>query len=103
MTTPGPADGKFVNSDAVVARLEGKTPSAGRVTTIKWRILDVDNELMGEGPSLRDIEVASTDPAVKIRIGRVRTLSRLVAQAYYDSRERLGFPMLPAADQPAAA
>jgi glycyl-tRNA synthetase alpha chain len=29
-------------------------------------------------------------------IGRVRTLSRLVAQAYYDSRERLGFPMLPA-------
>jgi glycyl-tRNA synthetase alpha chain len=27
-------------------------------------------------------------------IGRVRTLSRLVAQVYYDSRERLGFPML---------
>jgi glycyl-tRNA synthetase alpha chain len=26
-------------------------------------------------------------------IGRVRTLARLVAQAYYDSRERLGFPM----------
>ena len=35
-------------------------------------------------------------------IGRVRTLSRLVAQAYYDSRERLGFPMLPAADHTAA-
>ena len=32
-------------------------------------------------------------------IGRVRALSRLVAQAYYDSREKLGFPMLP----PAAA
>jgi glycyl-tRNA synthetase alpha chain len=28
-------------------------------------------------------------------IGRVRTLSRLVAQAYYESREKLGFPMLP--------
>ena len=27
-------------------------------------------------------------------IGRVRQLSRLVAQAYYDSREALGFPML---------
>ena len=26
-------------------------------------------------------------------IGRLRTLSRLVAQAYYDSREALGFPM----------
>jgi glycyl-tRNA synthetase alpha chain len=25
----------------------------------------------------------------------VRTLARAVAQAYYDSRERLGFPMLP--------
>jgi glycyl-tRNA synthetase alpha chain len=26
-------------------------------------------------------------------IGRVRGLSRAVAQAYYESRERLGFPM----------
>jgi glycyl-tRNA synthetase alpha chain len=28
-------------------------------------------------------------------IGRVRALARLVAQAYYDSREALGFPMRP--------
>ena len=34
-------------------------------------------------------------------IGRVRTLARAVAQAYYDSRERLGFPMLPAAPRAA--
>jgi glycyl-tRNA synthetase alpha chain len=27
-------------------------------------------------------------------IGRIRNLARSVAQAYYDSRERLGFPML---------
>jgi glycyl-tRNA synthetase alpha chain len=27
-------------------------------------------------------------------IGRVRTLSRTVAQAYYESREKLGFPMV---------
>ena len=26
-------------------------------------------------------------------IGRVRNLSRAIAQAYYDSRERLGFPI----------
>jgi glycyl-tRNA synthetase alpha chain len=26
-------------------------------------------------------------------IGRVRTLAKSVAQAYYESRERLGFPM----------
>jgi len=30
-------------------------------------------------------------------IGRVRALARAVAQAYYDSRERLGFPMAKAA------
>ncbi len=30
-------------------------------------------------------------------IGRVRTLARAVAQAYYESRERLGFPMMKAA------
>src|SRR5467141_5090884 len=27
-------------------------------------------------------------------IGRVRALAKLVAQAYYESREKLGFPML---------
>jgi glycyl-tRNA synthetase alpha chain len=27
-------------------------------------------------------------------IGRVRALAKLVAQAYFDSREKLGFPML---------
>ena len=36
-------------------------------------------------------------------IGRIRTLSRLVAQAYYDSREALGFPMLAAGDGRRAA
>jgi glycyl-tRNA synthetase alpha chain len=33
-------------------------------------------------------------------IGRVRNLARAVAQAYYESREKLGFPML---KQPATA
>jgi glycyl-tRNA synthetase alpha chain len=36
-------------------------------------------------------------------IGRVRNLSRAVAQAYYDSRERLGFPMLSPAAKAARA
>jgi glycyl-tRNA synthetase alpha chain len=36
-------------------------------------------------------------------IGRIRTLSRLVAQAYYESREALGFPMLRADLRRAAA
>ena len=33
-------------------------------------------------------------------IGRIRTLSRQVAQAYVDSREALGFPMLPRPNAP---
>ena len=32
-------------------------------------------------------------------IGRIRNLSRAVAQAYYESRERLGFPMLQSSAQ----
>jgi glycyl-tRNA synthetase alpha chain len=28
-------------------------------------------------------------------IGRLRNLARSVAQSYYESRERLGFPMAP--------
>ena len=35
-------------------------------------------------------------------IGRIRNLARSVAQAYYDSRERLGFPMLGNPTQKAA-
>ena len=35
-------------------------------------------------------------------IGRIRTLSRAVAQAYYASREQLGFPMLGTTQQQAA-
>lgn len=73
MTVPTPADGKFVTSDAVVARFEGTFPS-NRVTWLQWRILDVENELLGEVPGLRTIDVDSTDEAVKIRVGRVRSL-----------------------------
>jgi glycyl-tRNA synthetase alpha chain len=35
-------------------------------------------------------------------IGRIRNLSRAVAQAYYDSREKLGFPMLAQSAEEAA-
>jgi len=35
-------------------------------------------------------------------IGRIRNLSRAVAQAYFESREALGFPMLQAGDKEAA-
>jgi glycyl-tRNA synthetase alpha chain len=35
-------------------------------------------------------------------IGRIRALARAVAQSYYDSRERLGFPMLGTSNRKAA-
>ena len=39
------------------------------------------------------VELPAKTDAGLYYIGRIRTLSRLVAQAYYDSREALGFPM----------
>lgn len=81
MSSPTPPDdGKFVTSDDVVARFVGNFP-ADRVTWVKWRILDVENELMNKVPSLATIDVAadpqSTDPveaAVGRRVRSVRTL-----------------------------
>jgi hypothetical protein len=81
VTTPtAPADGKFVTSDAVVARFAGDFPS-NRVTWVKWRILDVENELIRRVPSLATIDV-DADPesvdaeeaAVGRRVYSVRTL-----------------------------
>ena len=36
----------------------------------------------------------SPSPSAPAYIGRIRNLARAVAQSYYESRERLGFPML---------
>jgi glycyl-tRNA synthetase alpha chain len=46
--------------------------------------------------NLLDARGAISVPARAANIGRIRALSRQVAQAYVDSREALGFPMLPA-------
>jgi hypothetical protein len=84
MTTPtetSPGDGRFVTSDAVVARFVGDFP-ADRVEWVKWRILDVENELMNLVPSLATIDVnadpMSTDPAVAKVGRRVRSVRTLV-------------------------
>src|SRR5688500_14274781 len=44
--------------------------------------------------NLLDARGASSVTERAAYIGRVRTLARLIAQAYYDSRERLGFPLV---------
>lgn len=82
MTAPTeePGDGRFVTSAAVTARFAGEFP-ANRAEWVKWRILDVENELMRRVPSLADIDVTadplSADPVeagVGRRVHSVRTL-----------------------------
>lgn len=81
MSSPTPPpDGKFVTSDDVVARFAGDFPS-DRATWVKWRILDVENELIRRVPSLATINIAAdpeSDDAEEAAVGRrvhsVRTL-----------------------------
>lgn len=78
MTVPQPPEsGKFVTPDGVTARFEGTFPS-NRLPWLKWRIFDVENELMGEVPSLRksleDITADSAAAGDPGRPDRVRTL-----------------------------
>jgi hypothetical protein len=81
VTSPTPDDGKFVTSGDVVARFVGVFP-ADRVTWVKWRILDVENELMNKVPSLATIDVdadpADPDPVVAAVGRRVRSVETLV-------------------------
>jgi hypothetical protein len=61
MTQPAsPPDGKFVTAGDVTARFEGNFPS-NRVTWLKWRIIDVESELMNQVPSIANLDVL-TDP-----------------------------------------
>ena len=46
--------------------------------------------------NLLDARGAISVPERAAYIARIRNFSRAVAQSYYDSRERLGFPMLKA-------
>lgn len=75
MSSPTPpADGQFVTSDDVVARFDGVFPS-DRVTWVKWRILDAENELVRLVPSLQTINVnADPDSSEGRRVRSVRTL-----------------------------
>ena len=49
-------------------------------------LISAEAEEMILSPAFRPTERAAY-------IGRIRQISRAVAQSYYDSRERLGFPM----------
>ncbi|MCX2931403.1 hypothetical protein ORI20_14050 [Mycobacterium sp. CVI_P3] len=82
MTTPSPPDGgKFVTFAQVEARFEGGSFPADRASIVKWRILDVEDELMGLVPSLRELDPTadpeSSDPVVAaagVRVGKVQRL-----------------------------
>lgn len=84
MTAPQPPEGKFVDSDEVVARFEGTFPD-NRVTWLKWRIGDVENQLMGLVPSLRKtLDEINADSAAVGDPGRLDRVKALVADKVLD-------------------
>lgn len=89
MTTPTeePSDGLFVTSDAVVDRFAGDFP-ANRVRWLKWRITDVENELIRLVPSLAAIDVDAdpfaSDPEVAKVGRRVHSVRLLIIDKVLD-------------------
>ena len=87
----------------------GHTPIIGRGTTHVRRLvglvpIEQDGSAHFKVPALRSISFNLLDARHAISVTerqrfilRVRTLARAVAQAYYDAREALGFPMVSAA------
>lgn len=68
---------------------------AGRLTAIALPLPAYEMVLKaGHTFNLLDARGAISVTERAAYIGRIRTLSRMVAQAYYDAREALGFPML---------
>ncbi len=71
------SDPKFVEVDDVTGRYEGDFP-AERESWLELRIADVENELMGQVPSLRktldDITTDSTAAGDPGRMDRIKTL-----------------------------
>nr|WP_152665934.1 hypothetical protein [Mycobacterium sp. UM_NZ2] len=80
MTSAKPGPGMFVTPEDVIGRFEGNFPKH-RIPWLALRIGDVENELIGEVPSLAELDV-NADPkspnrevrAAARRVGRVRTL-----------------------------
>lgn len=61
-----------------------------------WRCPQHEEQVLKAGiPLICSMRVAHSVTERAAYIGRIRNLSRKVAQAYYESREALGFPMRP--------
>lgn len=84
MSSPVPPEGKFVTADEAMARFEGTFPG-NRVTWLKWRISDVENELMGQVKSLRKpLADITTDSAAAGDPGRPERVKTLVIDKVLD-------------------
>lgn len=75
-------------------RAEGEAAAEGDAPVVQLALPAYEQVLKaGHTFNLLDARGAISVTERAAYIGRIRNLSRLVAQAYYDSRERLGFPM----------
>ena len=87
---------EHANTDLLFAQFNNHESEAKRLIELQLT-LPAYEQIMRASHSFNMLDargaISVTERAAYI--GRVRTLSRLVAQAYYDSREKLGFPMAP--------
>ncbi len=79
-------------------RVEG-----GVKQTLTYRDVYHQNEVEQSTYNFEQSNVPKLFEQFAAYIGRIRALSRMVAQAYVDSREALGFPMLPSDRRRSAA
>jgi glycyl-tRNA synthetase alpha chain len=90
---------RFAEHEAEAKRLmgvraEGDAAAEGNAPVVQLALPAYEQVLKaGHTFNLLDARGAISVTERAAYIGRIRNLSRLVAQAYYDSRERLGFPM----------
>lgn len=86
---------EHANTDLLFAQFANHESEAKRLIELQL-VLPAYEQIMKASHSFNMLDargaISVTERAAYI--GRVRTLSRMVAQAYYESRERLGFPMV---------
>ena len=86
---------EFADADMLFAHFNDHEREARRLIEAKLALPAYEMVMKcSHGFNLLDARGAISVTERAAYIGRVRALARAVAQAYYDSRERLGFPMI---------
>ena len=86
---------EYANTDMLFAHFNDYEKEAARLVEIPLALPAYESVLKAAHTfNMLDARGAISVTERAAYIGRIRNLSRKVAQAYYDSREQLGFPML---------